>query len=539
MGVNLRLKRTQEEEPDNNQLAEKCLAQLKEPAGNKYQEGTTYWTSGYRSSRVGNLYPDLLQTYTKESAPHIIEPEFKHPKDIIDRNTVSTAKREDVDFKEKKGTIAYCKQDGSIVFLDYEGNFGEGLSEEQIKEYQASVKTVNKMASLYHEIAHRKHNLYDNMSQLAHPVDKCKADRLTEKIAKSVEYNYIAQLYSTFKKQKIKNIEIDGEVKPIDSILDHYPELKEYLAKNNYSPDKRKDVERVTEIASKVWDEKYKEQYKAQHIENSKMHNAVNIFDAIESDKETYDIVAQSMLKNIYIGSNTNIDLSHCRNLLDDMSDQEALQILENVPARSQKVLSSRECNFPIKEVVEISDYLETQGLKTSEEKLAYVQKNFDAICLRNGEYDETLKNILLKYGEEENNRENTKGIEYADGMREWYDEKGNHCIFGEEGLANITLYEQQKLANDVTQSDKEEVKTTMITDAEKVGEIINDIDANYKSAHSNSPRQTTEISKQNLKTQMMAERQKIKSTTDKARQTKKTTPKKQFNPLSFSQKER
>ena len=59
---------------------------------------------------------------------------------------------------------------------------------------------------------------------------------------------------------------------------------------------------------------------------------------------------------------------------------------------------------------------------------------------MRNGNYDENLKEILLS-----TQHEGQEGIVYADGLIEKTNKLGHIILSGEEGEVNVSLYEKAK----------------------------------------------------------------------------------------------
>ena len=109
------------------------------------------------------------------------------------------------------------------------------------------------------------------------------------------------------------------------------------------------------------------------------------------------------MLQGLYIGSNTRVDLTHCRDLLDTMSNEDAREIMSSRNIKPQQQ--------PSPEMLEAIDkYLEKRGAKTDEEKQTLLQEEFVKITHRDKDADQELKNLMLGNG---------GSILYADGLVE------------------------------------------------------------------------------------------------------------------------
>ena len=286
-------------------------------------------------------------------------------------------------------------------------------------------------ANLVHEGAHMKHMRYDGFLTLKKPIDIVKVDNLTEKIAYTSENLYAANQYSLLKKEGVKNIEINSEQQPIENILTMYPGLKEAVSEQGFDPQNKKDVEKVVRLSSDFWDKNRAKQYQRQHQNLVLTKSSVdNLIQCCAHDDKQYDDIAKKMLQNTYISNNTNIDLSEYRDILDNMTTDKAKEILANEPIGIELTYG---------QINKVNDYLDTLNLKTEEEKMAYLQQNYEKITLRNEPYDEKLKEIMMQSGLEEH--KNT--VFYADGLIEKIDANGHQILSSKEETIDITAYNQ------------------------------------------------------------------------------------------------
>ncbi len=419
---------------DNDALAQKFLEQLQKPV--VLRDGDFETINHYcNDSRIGPLkHNDTASMSNQDKEAHVDKPNLQQPKDLLKRDTVKVIRPGEEGYDET--ALAFC-QDGKIILQDIKGDINENDSL-QTRKYKEG-DSLAKVSAVYHELAHLKHEEYDHYKELTRPVDIFRGNELSEKIGTTVQYQNAANLYTILKKQNVTQIELDGKVKPIESILEPFEGLKEYMTQNSYSPDNKKDVRAVTEIATKWWNENRADDYRYDHIMNACSANkTANIFEALESNKEQYDAVAKGMLKDLYIGNNTNVDLSHCRDLLDDISEEQVLQTFSKMPNGR---LGS---DMTFAQISKLSEYLETKGLHSNDEKMAYLRENYDHIVLRDGKHDEGLKQLLLSM-----DGENKGTIIYADGLVEHYDAAGNRTIEGKEGKANITTHTTEAKGNE------------------------------------------------------------------------------------------
>lgn len=291
---------------------------------------------------------------------------------------------------------------------------------------------LRQLSVLYHENLHRKHNIYDGMGKLGDtPTNAIKEDRLTETTAKATEYLAIAQLYTSLKEQGVKNLDIDGELKPLESMLDLCPNLREPIEKNGFNVNDPQSVRNVVKAASDYWHDEIKPLYEEQHA-NAATHNVnenVSFSTQLRTSKEDpekrYEETAQRMLSDVYIGSNTYVDLNHCRDLLDTMSNEEAQQIMNNhnitPPQRpSQETLMA------------VDKYLEQKGAHTDEEKQAMLEEAFIKIIDRAPDADQELKKIMLREG---------GSIKYSDGLVETHIPNSNLVTIGKDKGKTFVLH--------------------------------------------------------------------------------------------------
>lgn len=410
---------------NNSDLSKKYLEQMKLPVVLK--DGEQENIDNYAmKSRVGDLNFLVLNMHSKERQNQTNKANFKQPKDLIKQSNINLVGEDSPLLNEN--ALAVCSKDGKIYLKVFDKNNEKSVKVTQgiqgIEEYKAG-NTVAMISTLIHEAVHLKHNLYDNMEGLSYPADKYRANRATEKMAYAAQNMYAAQLYHIMKNNGISELEINGNMVSAESVLDYYPGLKDYVLKNGFSPNSKKDVNDVSKIASDYWNEHRQNGYKIQNsLVASMRHNAGNIFETLQTDKKLYDATINKMLKDIYIGNNTNVNLS--REIFDDFTLDDALNAMKNINIAG---------DLTVKKVQDIDTYLTSINITDNEAKLSYLKENFDHMVLRNGNYDVNLQKVLL-----DTDSENKGTIVYADGLTEkWQD--GKHTISGKSGEADISLF--------------------------------------------------------------------------------------------------
>ncbi|MBQ8481088.1 MAG: hypothetical protein IJ532_00975 [Alphaproteobacteria bacterium] len=227
------------------------------------------------------------------------------------------------------------------------------------------------------------------------------------------------------KDNDISALEIKGKTIHTEDILNYYPGIKDYVLKNGFSPNNQKDVDAISKISTDYWNENRQNGYRIQNtLAASMRHNSGNIFEILKTDKKLYDETIDKMVKNIYIGNNTNVNLS--RGFFDDFSFDDALNAMKNVNIAG---------TFTVKKIQEINTYLISKNITDNEAKNTYLKENFDHMVLRDGDFDVGLQKILL-----DTDNENRGTIIYADGLVEKQID-GKHTISGKEGEADIALF--------------------------------------------------------------------------------------------------
>lgn len=261
----------------------------------------------------------------------------------------------------------------------------------------------------------------DNQNVFDSPSLVLKRNIFLEKEAFAVEYLAIANIYSSSKEKGITTLSYtdkDGiHTMPLDNVLDLYPGLKD-AAKDGFSPQNPEDVRRIVKTATNIWDKEMSETYKSQATAAAKgvykrkpsisaqleeLHKKTTP----ETQAAQYDKDIKNMLSNVYIGGNTAVDLTHCRDLLDTGKPEDIVNLGKPNQYEMADVLLSatiedkKKQMLPEETLLKIDKHLKSQGLKTNQEKDEYIRKAFSAIVTRSPEasqYDD-LKNILLETG--------------------------------------------------------------------------------------------------------------------------------------------
>ena len=409
----------------NSDLAGKYLEQMKVPLS--LESGRLDVIQNHANkAKVGDLNFLVLNIHTVKRADNNPQRKLKQPKDLIKPSDIHLLDENNTIIND--GALAVAGKNGHIYLKVYnKTNNTETQTTTQgiqgIEEYKAG-NIVAMISTLLHEYVHVKHNSYDGMDNLTHPADIYRANRATEKIAYAAQNLYAAQLYTILKDNGVSTLEINGRKMQTESILDFYPGLKDYVLQNGFSTSK-KDIYATSKIATDYWNANRQNGYMIQNtIAATMRYNTDNLFETIKSDQKQYDSTIDKMLKNVYIGNNTNVNLP--RELFDDLSFEGALNKLND-----NNIVGS----MTVSKIKELDAYLSSKNILSSAEKNDYLRQQFDNIVLRKDNQDEGLLNILLN-----TDSENKGTIIYADGLIEKR-LPDKHTITGEYGEANINLH--------------------------------------------------------------------------------------------------
>ena len=419
----------------NSALSEKYLAQMKQPLDiiNNPQYNENY----NMTARIGDFaHPVLIKQLSAKPQENLKSSHLHQPKDILKRKDFKVVTPDAPDYIES--AMAYYQPKDKTIRLQKRPAL---TPEQEARNAQTGFQSQTEYckwnvfattAKLLHEATHKKHK-DDGQLTLKKPIDIVKADQLTEKIAYTTENLYIAHQYALLKKEGMDYVEINDKKQPVENILDMYPGLKEAVMEHDFDINNKKDVERVVQLSSDFWDKNRAKAYGVQHLNSIVTARPENLIQYCMHDDAQYDTVAQKMLKDTYIGNNTNVDLSEYRHILDNMTTDKAKEFLANVEIQEY---GSRELTYG--QIENVNNYLESINLKTEEEKMGYLQQNFDKIVSRTQPYDEKLKQIMM-----EGSSQNQNTIVYADGLTEKITPDGHTVIKGAEGEADITAYHQ------------------------------------------------------------------------------------------------
>ena len=276
----------------------------------------------------------------------------------------------------------------------------------------------------FHELNHQSDYENCHMQLLSQtPLNAAKAQRLTETKSYAVEYLAAAQQYVVMKEQGISTIMVNGQEQPIEMLLEQYAGLKEVVLEHGFDANDPESVRRVVAASAESWNAERKEIY-ASYMQDD-FNVGLDYFcsqpistqlELLKDQDAQYQEISANMLGDVYIGQNTRVDLSGCRDLLDTTTDEDIQQI------------PSKDYLMSYEELKAVNDYLEQKGITNDYEKMRYLSEHLKNLAYRLGEdKDPELTKLLLS-------QNNT--VVCADGLAYSMGEDGRVVIDGKQRSA-------------------------------------------------------------------------------------------------------
>jgi hypothetical protein len=287
---------------------------------------------------------------------------------------------------------------------------------DSVKDYYPKEGRINHkdlmLAGLHHEIGHYQDYKINGMNYVeCSPANIARAGQFTEIKSKSIEFLYLANMYVDLKNKGIDTIEFDGKQKPLEEIMEAYPTLREHVLANGFDANDKDSVRQVVKVAQKYWMDVSASYYKKRGLNCAKLFTFYHWIygeqraNDTRSDMRIYDDFTKRALRDVYIGNNLRVDLSHCKDLIDCMSDDDALSFSKEKHDIMQKYLPSA------KTVSAIYDYLENEkGITDDYQKYKYYRDEYFKILKRETKYKKVGRSELSGY---------PKSFEYYNSLEE------------------------------------------------------------------------------------------------------------------------
>lgn len=371
----------------------------------EFQELIKQYNNAARSSlantNVGMLNGNILDAV----GGSFVETNLEISQDLK-KNPHKAIDREKIDFISDVGN-AYNPQENRIQISGFSQS-----AQEQCLELAKDLNTGSSLARYFvilHESTHKRHDEKVgllNMSDL--DTWRVRKNRLSETVANATEHLAAANMYLDFKSKGVTTLtdmRVDNngnqtyELIPLDRILDYYPALKDVVTQDGFSLETKEGKTSVIEASAHYWKNSRQAVYDSQAVNSlNVLPNLERSFAALGKAQEPipYDVQAQAMLKDIYIGGNHPLlDLTNYRGLLDTMSETDAMTLIE---ANKQ----NREQKLPQETLESLNSYLVELGITDNHEKVSFLKDVYNDITNRknlDNEAVQKITNILLKDG--------------------------------------------------------------------------------------------------------------------------------------------
>ena len=267
------------------------------------------------------------------------------------------------------------------------------------------------------------------------------------------------------------------EEMPVEGVLESFSGLKEVVIEHGFDPNDSASVRRVVDASSKYWHEERVDGYRRQMLDAASASEGYfscqplsEQIKILEGEESAYRRVSENMLKDVYIGNNMTVDMSHCRDLLDTLSTEDVLgeverhnRALAQTPELEAQIYEDKIRIISLQEIKEVDAYLSGKGLKTDDEKMAYMAKFMDDMAYRRGNFEDAeLTALMLKQNAE---------MVYPDGMAVTYKPNGT-VLANVDGktydLTKAMAAKEAEKANEPAQSAQSQVMAMASSGAER-----------------------------------------------------------------------
>ncbi len=383
-------------------LAAHGITELKTSTEQSIEE-TVNGFADWQKENAGSSFRDYIDALTKNGAQVTIACKSYPLANYFDDNGITDAVEAGKDLKELMDEKGLAKAEVEIFAVRPTAEMAETLNQPG-----KSSKEILRENHLVRDEEY--HVFYDRPVEELMQGEPSVGERLAagEDVSDILYDEDLEEAYvSTFEEQ------------PIEEILEAFPGLKETVDEHGFDVNNPESVRHVVEASSGYWHDVRMEPYNQQAAGAANSGRCVfysqswsEQMNILENKDEVYQEVSERMMKDVYIGHNTTVDLTHCRDLLDTMSDEDAISLFGG--------------DVSLAEMKEIDAYLTGKGLTTDEQKMRYMAEFLDNTAYRRGDNrDEELTKIMMSYCPE---------IKYQDGMTLRYDNKDEAFIYEVDG---------------------------------------------------------------------------------------------------------
>lgn len=265
------------------------------------------------------------------------------------------------------------------------------------------------IATKNHEDTHFLHNIRGQTDEdrlsFQTPDMLVERDYCTEKLAFSVQCLTLANIYTQCKDAGIETLQINGEERPLGSILEVVPGLRETVEQNGFDPKSEESLGNVIKLASAQWDEDYWNGYAYNHfVDTAEGGSCSGIMNQIQASRDQKKILTD-MTKSLGIGYGMKIDIP-----------EDCIPLMMPKTELTQSVTDFKAFSPCTEGLLAIDSYLDSLGLKNDKAKDEYLKTQYVNIVNRAPEADQELKKLLLDCSNPGASRNQT--IYYTDGLK-------------------------------------------------------------------------------------------------------------------------
>ena len=291
--------------------------------------------------------------------------------------------------------LAITHSDGSIEMAKPDLKLAATTKNPETKKFLEGDPVV-RQAVLSHEINHSKDHVYLHVeSKYNTPVNAAKYSNLTENVSFSVSYLSVANTYQNLKNQGVETIKVNNETRPLDSVLDTYPGLRETYEKHGLDLNDPQSLRRYAELGVKYKNDENGEYDKRMYNSFMNANNArqekpfANVVAEAKSEDADFDKTSHAMVSKVYIDDKTCVDLSPCYDILSNKSTQDVYNLVD-------RQSNGKDCAVPSENIVAVNNYLNTKNIP-DDEKGDYITEQYFLMLENDPSADKGLKEIMLQ----------------------------------------------------------------------------------------------------------------------------------------------
>lgn len=340
--------------------------------------------------------------------------------------------------------LAVTHADGSIEMAKPDLKLAASTKNPETKRFLEGDPVV-RQAVLSHEINHSKDHVYLHVeSKYNTPVNAAKYSNLTENVSFSVSYLSLANTYQNLKNQGVETIQVNNETRPLDSVLDTYPGLRETYEKHGLDLNDPQSLRRYAELGVKYKNdanEEYdKRMYNSFMNANDARHEKpfANVVAEAQSEEADFNKTSHAMVSKVYLDDKTCVDLSSCYDILSNKSTQDVYNIVD-------RQSNGKDCAVPSENIVAVNNYLNSKNIPDNE-KGDYITEQYFLMLENDPSADKGLKEIMLQSNTktEQNSNKLVNEQMTVGQVQQAVTPPANNAVQAKQSLLNTAMLQQR-----------------------------------------------------------------------------------------------